>query len=143
MLNRWTGLALALLIGACGGGGGYTPDGHVAVADAGMLPDGGGRPDSGGGGPDAARNPADGGPDGAPADAPPPVLSLTGVDPGAASRTQDTTLVVSGFDIAPGASIVLSNCDTGTTYDLSAGATVSSDGLSISTSLAADPAREQ
>src|SRR5512144_2840005 len=104
MPNRWTSLGIALLLGACGGGGGSTPDGRVSTIDAGGGADAS-RADSGGGGDiDANPNPIDGGKaaDGGGADGPPPVLSLTGIDPDAASRSEDTAIVITGFDIAAG-----------------------------------------
>lgn len=123
--------SLALLIGAaaCGGGGGTTPDA------------GGGQPDAPGGGTDA---PVDAPPDGAP-DAPPTDASasfgLTSIFPGAASRTVDTELTISGFGINGTPTIELVNCDqASTTYGLTASAVT---GTAITTSLAADPDRVQ
>src|SRR6185503_11139969 len=59
------------------------------------------------------------------------------------ARSVSTTITVLGFNIASGATLKLSNCDTSTMYDLSSGATVAANGRSISAMLAASPTREQ
>ncbi len=71
------------------------------------------------------------------------VMSITGIIPSAASRAVDTDLTVTGLNIAPGAEMTLENCDTTTVYDLSSSVTVAGDGRSLTTTLAADPTREQ
>ena len=71
------------------------------------------------------------------------VMSISEVVPPAASRTVTTTVTINGTNLAAGATVVLSNCDTTTTYDVTSSVTVTSGGGSLTFQLAADPAREQ
>jgi hypothetical protein len=107
--------------------------------------------DDGGGGGDDARPP---GPDaGATADASmlndaevpdagPPSMSITEIIPPAASRNVTTELTVLGYYLEDGATLVLDNCDTATSYQLDP-VTVAGDGLSLTATLPADASREQ
>jgi hypothetical protein len=140
-------LLCVVALGACGGNSGGPSDAPVVRVDAAS-----GGPDARpAGGPDAATG---GGPDGSVVDGgaaavdarivdAPVVLSLTAIAPEAAARTVATPLLVTGAQIASGASLKLSSCDSSTVYDLSAGATVAADGTSIGASLDALPTREQ
>ena len=80
--------------------------------------------------------------DGSPPDAQ-QIMSITEIIPTAASRQVTTEIRVLGANIAGGATLVLSNCDTSTTYDLSNTVTVAGDGASMTATLAADSMREQ
>ncbi len=71
------------------------------------------------------------------------VMSITEIIPAAASRQVTTQLTVLGFNIEDGASLVLDNCDTATSYDLSSSVTVAADGRSLTATLEADASREQ
>lgn len=133
MLARFvkgTCLAFLTLAVACGGGGG---GGNGATGDAGPGP--GGSPDATASPPDAAPPVPDGAPD--------MTLDIREIIPEAASRQADTSLLVLGVFIQDGASLTLTNCDSGTAYDLSSSVSVSADGTSLSADLPADPTREQ
>ena len=127
---RAVGLFSLLLAAGCGSGGGSDPDAGLPPADAtgtGTDATGSGT-DAGGTGTDAA---------------PPPVMSISEIIPAAASRLVDTTVTVLGRNLAAGATFVLDNCDTATTYDLSGSVTVAGDGLSLTADLPMDQTREQ
>jgi hypothetical protein len=114
-LVRDLGLALSLVLAACGG----KPGNH---------------PDAGSPGDDA---PGDAAPGGDAASS----FGLTSIFPAAASRMTDTPLTISGFGITGTPAIRITNCDiSGTGYDLTPGTTSAT---SIALSLAGDPARIQ
>src|SRR5689334_3170326 len=127
-----------VLLGAFAPGCSCGSDSEGDVDAAGDLPDtarvDAARPDGAGG--------DGGGADAVPADASVAVMSLSGVFPQAASRTVDTDLTISGERIVGGATVVLSSCDTATSYTLSP-ALVSADGTSVTVTLLALDTREQ
>ncbi len=129
----WVASMCASFMLACGGDDtGADDDGTGADADVSDIDAAGSGIDAGGGG-------------GVDAGAPDALLimSIFDITPVAASRQVDTTLTVRGFNIADGASLVLDNCDTDTSYDLSSTVVVAGDGQSMTAELAADPTREQ
>ena len=124
--------ALGATAPGCGGGGGGGGGGDD-VADPDAPP-----PDD----PDAEVPDAEV-PDAGDPDAGVPVMSITEIIPSAASRQLDAQLTVLGYNLAAGATLVLANCDTATTYDLTATVEVAADGRSLTATLAADTTREQ
>jgi hypothetical protein len=121
--------ALALPACSCGGGGTSATD-----------QDGGTTSDAGPGGSDAAGDNDGGTSDGSVG----PTFSLLQVNPGAASRQLDTSIVVLGAAIEPGATLVLRHCDdSSVTIDLSSSVQVASDGESLTALLQQDGSRPQ